>query len=344
LSVKNVSQKFIEIKNIYIEGGREKKKFIELYGFVQKIFLKSVIGNFEYIKDKYGTMHYFVKSNDRSVFCNEMKKLSKLLTDKNIPLLYVQNPPREIEGFTYFYNGFELTEGRKNHRVLLKSLQENNIEILDIESDIVKFEDPFNFYFKTDVHMTTNAELFVLKEIIARLQIMNIHFSEEVLSYLELKNYEKVSKPFFGNYAESSGKFFAKADIFDFYIPKFSTDMILIDPSASLERKGSFEKTIMVSPDEKQGYYIVNYMRWPSPYYEIYNNKVHKNRILFISDSVGLRTAAYFSLLVNHLVFLDNRYFKGVSYIEKVLSEYKFDAVIVLQGERLKLSGKRLFY
>lgn len=266
------------------------------------------------------------------------------MTDKNIPLLYVQNPPKEIERFTYFYNGFELTGGRKNHRVLLENLRENNIEILDIESDIVKFENPFNFYFKTDLHMTTNAELFVLKEIIVRLQTMNIHFSEEVLSYLELKNYEKISKPFFGNYAFSAGKFFAKTDISDFYIPKFSTDMILIDPSESLERKGSFEKTIMLHPDEKQGYYITNYMRWTSPYYEIYNNKVHKNKILFISSSVGLRTAAYFSLLVNHLVFLDSRYFNGVSYIEKVLSWYKFDAVIVLQGERLDLSGSSLFY
>jgi hypothetical protein len=73
LSVKNVSSKFIEIKNIYIEGGCEKKEFIELYGFVQKIFLKSVIGNFEYIKDKRGVMHYFVKSKDTAVFCKEIK-------------------------------------------------------------------------------------------------------------------------------------------------------------------------------------------------------------------------------------------------------------------------------
>lgn len=317
--------------------------FSNVYGGVQLVLNKDMIGNFEYIKDEQGFLHMLNDSKDASKFNQDIVKLNQILCSQDIPLVYVQIPSREIDNFTELSEDIVNTS-KETINSILNNLDDNNIDYLDISMSLKNNEYPKEqLYFKTDIHMKTEAELWVLEKIIAHLESkydMEFMNKNQVLNF---ENYEIINKKMLGNLGRSAGKYYAGLDDFRLYYPKFSTNFELDNYSSGVVKYGDFTNTIMngLDSNDYMTYWVTDFLQWPSPYYNIKNNNLNHNNVLVIMDSLGLRTTSYLSLLCNNVTVLDPRYFNGVNYIDEALLNQKYDVVIVLQS--IYLTDSRLF-
>ena len=342
IKTKNLQEAGKQIEESYRTSFKNRDYFIDIYGLVQLAFNKSMIGNFEFIKDKQGYIHMLNQNLDSKLFNEEIIKLDNLLENKNIPLLYVQVPLRNIENYTKYTSDISQNENEVINEVI-NNLKENRIKFLDIRNNIKNKEYPAeDVYFKTDLHMNTQTELWLLQKLILTLENdFNLGFSNKDQIF-NLDNYNIISKKMLGNLGRSTGKYYVGLDSFELLFPNFSTEFKISNYSNNSTKVGEFWNTIMNGYDSNSNdyrtYWVTDYLQWPSPYYNIENKNVQNNNILIIMDSLGLRTAAYLSLLCNNVTVLDSRYFNGINYVEKALDNQKYDAVIILQSTNLLFS------
>ena len=142
-----------------------KSNLSNLYGLSQKMLSKNLVGNFEYIKDNKGILHLYQEDLPADNFIKGMSWLKEKTKEKEIPLLYVQIPDRVIEGFIKDSWAVEKTSKEKTINQILDAVREQGISNLDLREDLIekKFEYD-NFFFRTDIHLTTQAEWYILKK------------------------------------------------------------------------------------------------------------------------------------------------------------------------------------
>lgn len=317
----------------------KKNDIVDIFGIIQNILAKNIIGDLEYYRDDNKVMQAFDFRPEYTDFADEMLKLKDFAVEYNTPILYVQAPSKVIDGYTNVPKGFVNTQN-SNMDKLIEVLEENEIPIFDYRQEI----NNGGFYggdvfFKTDLHMTTEAELDMMDSLINILEMdFGLKF-ENKEQMLNINNYEVISKPFLGNYAFSSGKYFAGLDIFNMYIPKFETTYTLSDIIGNELRKGNFEDVIMngyhdASSNERT-YWVTNYLQFNNPAYQYENNKVNTNNILLVTDSLSMRMAAYLSLMCNNVTIIDPRV-EGQDYnLQLAMQQKKYDVIIVAQGSYL---------
>lgn len=313
-----------------------KSNLSNLYGLSQKMLSKNLVGNFEYIKDNKGILHLYQEDLSADNFIKGMSWLKEKTKEKEIPLLYVQIPDRVIEGFIKDSWAVEKTSKEKTINQILDAVREQGISNLDLREDLIekKFEYD-NFFFRTDIHLTTQAEWYILKKIIYKLEELGCSFynQEEILN---LNHYEKINNKFLGNFGRMTGKYFTQLDVFERYYPKFETNYTRTHMITDEKFEGSFEEIVM-NGYPKQGretiYWVTDYMQFTNPFYN-FENHLSKNdtNILLIMDSFGFRTAAYLSLLVKNLSIIDTRYQGRYNMTDWALQLFDYDAVVVLQS------------
>ena len=330
-----------EVDSLFRTSIKNKNLYVDVYGLTQLALNKSMIGNFEFVKDKHGFMHMFqvdkVDETTADNFVKEIGKLKELLDYKNIPLLYVQVPAKELEGYTGLEEGV-VQNSNEIMDVIIEGSSTNNIQYLDVRDMIQEQNYPYNeVYLKTDIHLTTGSEFWILQNIINELESRFSLYFDNKNFILDKGNYNIVNKSMLGNLGRASGRFFTGLDNFELYYPNFTTDMVLNNYSNGLVKTGEFHNTVMNGYDSNDynTYWVTNYLQWPSPYYNITNNNVKSNNILVLMDPMGLRTISYLSLMCNNVTILDPRYFNGAYYLEQALDSQSYDAVIVLQSTNL---------
>lgn len=84
-----------EIEEKYKESIAFRNEFIDLYGIFNNVLNKNIIGNFEFIKDNKNMMHQINTNQTTEAFAENLILLNEQLTEKSIPLLYVQIPSRD---------------------------------------------------------------------------------------------------------------------------------------------------------------------------------------------------------------------------------------------------------
>ena len=329
-----------QVEDSYRTSFKSRDRFINIYGVTQLILDKTMIGNFELLKDKQGFMHMFNSDIDTSRFNEDMLEMKKLLKEKNIPLLYVQIPSREIKNYTEFSSNI-LVDTNIAMDSVINNLKKNEINYLDIRENIANNEYPKDeIYLKTDIHMKTGTEFWILQKIIENLESeFDLKFKNKN-EIFDKNNYIIENKKMLGNLGRSGGKYFTGLDDFELYYPNFSSNFNVSNYTSGIVRSGEFRDSVMngLKSNDYRSYWVTNYLQWPSPYYNIENKNIDKNNILIIMDSLGLRTAAYLSLLCNNVTILDSRYFNGVNYFENALTKKQYDAIIILQSSNLLYS------
>ncbi|MDE7322614.1 MAG: hypothetical protein K2N73_07735 [Lachnospiraceae bacterium] len=332
------------IENEYKSEFYRKDQFLDLYGMSLSALGKKMLGNFEYVKDESGIVHLIssasITEESTEQFLKDILKLKESLDKQGIPLVYVQIPSREMEGYSdYPSNAFNKTD--KTIKDLKKKLDDNNIDNIDIGEKCLDSPDALpkdQFFFKTDIHLTTDAEMWVGKQLLAYL---NENTPCEIApDIFDINTYRKETYSFRGNLAREGGKYFTKADEFIIYIPDYETSFLLSNPLQGVEKSGIFDDTVMNSYTrlgdiDEYVYWVTNYLQFTSPFYNITNNLKDKNNILIIMDSMCFRTVSYLSLGCHKVTILDPRYFGGTDYIDIALKGDEYDAVIVCHSSTL---------
>lgn len=343
LNATNISQTVDDIEGTYRDGIVNRNGYIDLYGIVQNVLCKKMIGNFEYVKDSKGIIHIFTQYPHwvEDDFIKDIQIISSFTSLRGVPTVYVQNPYptlAENSGIGICVN--DIAEGIHEmcNRISDKGI--DCIEMAEIFRQGGYSED--DIFIKSDGgHMTTSAEMVVANEIISYLEDKcGKSFDEKVKNNaLNMDNYNVQNFDMMGNFARSSGRYFSNIGKFDFIVPKFDTNVTLKDYSTGDSKNGTFEEVETNGYQYVYGvgaytYWVTDYLKYPSHRYEIVNNNVQDNNIMLIMDSTAIRTAAILSLAAHKVTVIDPRFGSYENFIDAFNSD-DYDAVFVVHNYTL---------
>lgn len=314
-----------------------RRSFINGYGAAQRLLGRRIIDNVDFALAGNGMLERTARDETVQPFARELLELKDCLDIKEIPLLYIQMPPRQSKADG---EPGQLFQTRAYYEQINDVLGDAPIARLD-ETDILSGDgcpSLTDFYFKTDIHTTTEGEIWMAGKISETLKNTFDITVPEVLPD-DSAMWEKRSHSFLGNFAQSVGEYYIGTDVFEEYVPAFPTHLIIRDAFGGWQQEGSFEDVLMnhydqLDTDETYTYWITNYLRYGQGGYHIENPSQKGPSLLFICDSLCYRTLSYLSLGCSNITVLDPRFYPEGSGnpVEKVLSEKEYDAVIYLHG------------
>lgn len=314
---------------------------IDYYGITQKVLNKSLIGNFEFMKSDNEFMHMAVKDIDTRPLVNSIPLLKETLDQSNIPLLYVQVPPRSIsntesQSLNIAYDEDAAISNAKD------AITSYGIAYLDIAEKMAAANfSPEKLFFKTDVHLSTKGEFFLAKEIVNALQKQNLFFEpKDVDKVFNVANYNIDARPFLGNLSRSTGKYYSPLDVFENYSPKFTVRTSMVNHLNGERRDGGFEDVFMNNyknnPEiTERTYWVTNYLQFGQAFYEFINHNQKQNKLLVICDSMGMRAIPILTFLVNKITIVDIRFQGNNNYVLDALKSEDYDAVVILHENSL---------
>lgn len=332
-----VQEKLLRVEQSFQEDTYQREKLIDLYGISLNVLNQKIVGNFDFIKDDLNIIQRFAFEVNTDDFLNSMEQLSEISKETDTPLLYVTLPDKTTYLPLATSDQF-VFEGQLSKEV--GNALKGTVDCLDIEammqSDVSAptFEE---FFFKTDVHCSTYGEFWMAKTIAEHLSANYGLVFPNQDTVFDLSNYTISNYEFVGNTARSAGEFFVGTDQFEIYTPNFDVDLTLNNPSRSEWKTGSFQD-VMLNGDEKKEtkdkyvYWVTNYGRYTSPYYQYTNSELSDDapKILMISDSVFMRGVSYLALGCRELTVLDPRFFGTAEYLASELMATKYDAIVVI--------------
>ncbi|HML68358.1 MAG TPA: hypothetical protein PKA81_08170 [Clostridia bacterium] len=325
----NFAEKKTNVETYLSNSVSGKDIFTELYGEIHNILLLDIIGPFEFFRDDSKIMQRKEYSYDIKPFAYSIESLSDILKDRHVPLIFVQLPDRgrnfqASDSFDYF---------GKSQDSLISELKNYGVDVFDVENAISDKEVLENYFFVSDVHLTTSAEYLnarLITNYLAEKYSLRFPQSETIFN---AENWDWENHEFWGNLGRSSGKVFSGTDNFVTFLPRFDTKLRLTIPHAAIMKEGTF-KEVLTNGFEAQNnpsiYWVTNYGQFPQPSYS-YENLLapHGPKILVIADSIMMRTNTFLSLNTSLLTVLDPRAFKSTDNLAEFLQLYSYDAVIV---------------
>ena len=136
--------------------------FIEFYSWLQRLMDKREIGNFAYIKDENGFLHYnsFFREADPKLFdyALRVKRMQDDIASRGTKLLFVLAPSKYIPGVTRLRPGLSANDPAEEAETLLIYLNRLGVQTLDLGGYLpgegLRYEETF---FRTDHHWTIPA-------------------------------------------------------------------------------------------------------------------------------------------------------------------------------------------
>lgn len=333
----STQQKLMSVESDFQKKVYKRTELINLYGLTLNAINWKMVGDFDFVKDSHGIIQRFEAKIDTSKFLGSMTELKVAADYDQTPLVYVSLPDKAkylelAQGNQFCFDGQQSNQIGKQLEGTIDCL--NIDSLMAIDMDAPTFDE---LHFKTDVHYSTYGEFWIAKILANHLQEkykINFPNAQQVF---DLNQYNIASYEFVGNTARSVGEYFVGKDNFEIYRPKFETSMQLINPSAGEKREGNFEKVMLNGYENnptinQYTYWVTNYGRFTSPYYQYINEKAAANlpNLLIISDSVFMRGTTYLALACGKLTVLDPRYFDGTEYVAQMLAMEHYDAIIVV--------------
>jgi hypothetical protein len=319
----------------YAEYFRFREPLIDLYGLFNLATGKKSLDNFSLLKDDEGRMQSTQEGFDRLHAEEAVMVLSDTLAQRGVPLLFVSEPPRVTEA-SFPVSGEVHFFGSRDPE-FLRALRESGVDVLEAagEGEVA---------LKTDMHLTTTAELDVARQIAERLEQQGIDYRDAGLIF-DPANYDAESHPFYGNLVKSAGQYYTLGgDRFELLYPRFETDLTMQNPEGDYERpgefawRGDFRDALMNGMEDRLAYvanpyWVLDYLQYPSAYYTITNHQQEGAcKLLFVLDSVALRTAAYLALGAGQITVIDPRGENGSALLTEAMQTGDYDAVIVEGG------------
>ena len=332
---------FDNVEIQFKESLSDRNKWVDLYGEYQKILGNSIIGNFEYVLDQYGIIHMVSEDEaEKNInnFISEIVKLKDICKSINTPLLYIQAPNRECVNENSAVTEFNVDN--KVEDTLTNKLQKNtDVDVLDLRkmlNDSDRTFDLKDLFLHTDLHMQTDAEIWMAKKCVDYLAL-RFGFKIDNNKYLsDMSLYNKKIYPLLGSYGRTVGRKFTKIDSFTIYHPKEETNYTFTVPGDdSIYNVGTFDDIILNGYEntetDEYTYWVTDFGKFSRPIYRYTNNKSTGPKLLIICDSIAYRAISYMTLTCSEITILDPRFFEGEDYL-KIALEDEYDAVLLWQG------------
>lgn len=301
-----------KIEGKYAENFEGKNNFITLNGAFTKLMDKESLNGI--VKLENGHLTTLTDKANTAPLVETTAKFNDYLNKKDIPFLYTQLPDKMPTDDSYLPKG-HVNFINENADNLLKGLEENNIDTLDIRYEIQKNNiDNYSLFFKTDHHWNFNGAFWSHTKIVEKINsLLNIDNTNQI--YFDINNYnvEKYEDIFLGSRGKRVGPYFGGVDDIDLITPKFDTSFTLEVPSRNIKREGNFNESLLFMEQlENKDYYSSNpysvYLKQDYDYMKIKNNNIDNNKKIFIiKDSFGIALAPFLALHYGEVHLYDLR-------------------------------------
>lgn len=275
---------------------------------------------------------------------NSVEDLYGYLDESGIPFLYL-NAASKVCRYDRQLPDTVNEHSNENADALLEALSKRGVPFIDYREQMEQASmNHYDYYYKTDLHWTTEAGLWAAG-VLANILNESYGFQFDQ-NYFDLGNYDITEYKSYWIGTQGRTVTLAKADLEDWYLmlPKFPTNYTVSAPSRGMELTGTYEEALydMEGFSKIASYSGVDYLNKQDPYacsrisnyngLTIITNNLETNnpgkRILMIQDSFGNFMSAYLAADVEQVDVIYPKQFTGSirSYIEQT----EPDMVIVL--------------
>ena len=242
----------LECEDVASECVMGQIRFIETYGYIQKLQGKREFNNFSYIKDDDGMLYYGsvmeLEIDDLDEYARNVMRLNEYVESRGAHLLVLIPPTKVLYGVTNLDKNWTVNDPNTRTDKLLSLLSQYGVNSLDLryymENTDLSLEELF---FKTDHHWTPLAAFYATRAVIER---MNDDYNLDLdpdKYYRTLDNYNSYTYTdcFLGSTGENAGAVYSGVDDYTFYWPKCDMKFRWIDHEHHEEEKGSFEEALL---------------------------------------------------------------------------------------------------
>ncbi len=316
--------------------------FIEFYSWLQRLMDKREIGNFAYIKDEAGFLHYnsFFREAEPQLFdyALRVKRMQDWAAEKDTQLLFVLAPSKYIPGITRLRPGLSANDPAAEAETLLIYLNRLGVQTLDLGDYLpgegLSYEETF---FRTDHHWTIPAAFEAGKILF---DALNQRFGADLDGKsLEANQYRAVTYPkgMLGSMGRRTGVNFVGLEDFTALWPLYDNQYIrdtLEESGTVTHTEGSTEETLLMleTLEQDRGVYR-------DSMYSLYLNGVRAyDRILNVTNperpTVFFLRDSYFSPVMTFLAPCFGRMeamwlLEKQMDIESFVKENQFDYIIL---------------
>lgn len=272
------------------------------------------------------------KQADISEAAENLSAFANWVKEQDMEFLYVQFPSKIPLNDEFKQENAE-NFGNVNANKLIRTLQENKVNVLDIRNSMPESsEEHYDCFYRTDHHWKLEMGLSVAEAISEKLQLVDETTQKRLWNpthYIK-ETYESC---YLGSYGRNLTSSMIAPDDLVLWYPNFDTDFHLQCEELEVELSGNFQDTLF---DQRK---LIKQPTYTLSQYDAFcfgdrgEIKIENNlqpegkKVLLLKDSFGDVVSPYLALGISELRILDLRSFKGS--VRSYLKEYDADIVIV---------------
>ncbi len=316
-------------------------RFISVYGITQRLLGTSVYEDAGYtylIRDRQDFLHFHTTPASAEVSADAVSALHETLAEHGIPLLYLQAPTKEIDGFTDFPLGIDYASA-ENADAMLSALAARGVSTLSFADALADAGiAPETMFYRTDHHWTTETAFAAFG--IALPEIAAVTETALDLTLRDRDRWTTLLQPqsFLGSIGRRVGVELAGLDDYTYLEPAFETSYRVYYPPTSRETPywtGNFHETMvrdsLLYADDVTANRYASYFQYDYGELIIENlNAPNDLRVAIVKDSFALPFTAFLSTAVKEITMYDLREFDGN--LCETLIDYAPDLVLILYG------------
>ncbi|WP_129596701.1 alginate O-acetyltransferase AlgX-related protein [Anaerophilus nitritogenes] len=322
-----------------------KMRFIEIYGYLQKLMGKNEINNWSYVKDQNGYIHYgsFYQEDDKELkeYAKQIRRLKENVQSKGTKILFMNPPGKYVPDISKFNKGIPIRDTNQIQDEFLLYLHNNGVETLDLRKPILESGLPYEkLFYKTDHHWTIEASFLAFCIIVEDMESRYGIELDPTGFYRDLNNYHiyQYKKSMLGSMGRNVGINYSDLDDFTLITPKFETDLIWEAKDLDGDKKykkGSFEEAILqLQLLASSNIYSISkydtYIETINPWDKITNNNNPNGlKILCIRDSYFSPTLSFLAPLCSEIHMIWPLATSNEVNIEKYINENYFDYIFI---------------
>lgn len=325
-----------DVEGAYKSGVAFKNDFVNINGLFARATGRNHYNGVSRLKN--GMLIYGeIPLADMSDSAQGLIEFNSYLNKNGIKYLYVQAPVKvDLQG-KLLYEG-TVAYGNQNADQLLGILKENNVDCIDLRTDIAATPELVEkYFFKTDHHWTPEGAFkafeIVLNDLYEKYPDANIDLS---LTDPDKWNVTEYQNCFLGSHGKRVGIFYAGVDDFLLYTPKFDTDMSMYIPKHKLYYSGTFDEAVAIHKDYLENKDLFNenpycvYIGGDYPIVHHRNQNASSDlKVLILKDSFSLPFQSFMATAFKEVDVIDPRHFTDCT-IAEYISVSKPDIVITL--------------
>ncbi len=313
--------------------------FKSIYSTVQRLLGVSVYDDAGYtyvIKDSEDNLHFHTVRADAAPYAESVAGMRDALSSNGIPLLYIQAPTKEIDGYTKYPLGISYATV-ENAADMTEELLKLGVDTVDLSAFFAEIgADPAGMFYRTDHHWTTESAFTTFSYIVPYIA-ENYGLPLDV-SVCNTANWQSEAQPesFLGSIGRRIGAEAAGLDDYTFIEPKFKTSFEVYYPKVSDiypnwagDFRAAFVRDDVLYSEDVNSNRYASYFQYDFGHL-IIKNRLAENgvRIAIVKDSFALPFTAFMSTAVSEIDMIDLREFEGS--VTEHLIESAPDIVIIL--------------